>query len=110
MPAESVCNASFARSKLIKMILPTMHFASDTKIPRSMPTLLALQLLFSAEVRLAKGAESDERRAVCFRTRLLRTKGRRGQLRAMLARNILAKMLAAETALQLLRGSMVSTP
>ena len=110
MPAEVTCYASFARSKLIKMTLPTVHFASDTKISRSMPTLLALQLLFSAEVRLAKGAESDERRAVCFRTRLLRTKGRRGQLRAMLAGNILAKMLAAETALQLLRGSMVSTP
>ena len=110
MPAESVCNAIFARSKLIKIMLPTMHFASDTKIPRSMPTLLALQLLFSAEVRLANAAESDECRTVCIRTRLLRTKGRRGRLRAMLAGHILAKMLAAETALQLLRGSMVSTP
>ena len=87
-----------------------MHFAVDTKIARRMPTALALQLLFSAEVRLANGAESDERRAVCFTTRLLRTKGWRGGLRAMLAGNTLAKMLAAETALQLLRGSMVSTP
>ena len=110
MPAESVCNAIFARSKLIKIMLSTMHFASDTKIPRSMPTLLALQLLFSAEVRLANAAESDECRTVCIRARLLRTKGRRGRHRAMLAGNTLAKMLAAETALQLLRGSMVSTP
>ena len=108
--AKSVGNAVFARAKLIKITPSTMHFAADANIARRMPTVLALKLLLSAEVRLANGAESDECRTVCFRTRPLRTKGRRRRLLAVLVGNTLAKMLAAETALQFLRGSMVSTP
>ena len=96
--AKAVDNASLARSKLMKITLCTMHFARDTKISRCVP-----QLLLSAEMRMANGAESDKCRTVCFRTRPLRTKGRRRRLRAVLAGNILAKMLAAETALQFLR-------